>query len=75
MADDHPAPDTGGTDPRSGMHHAWSALSYLIAGIGVWGFAGWLVDRWLGLDGMATAVGTLVGAGGGIYLTVKRLGL
>jgi F0F1-type ATP synthase assembly protein I len=62
-------------DPRSGAHHAWSTLGYLIAGIGLWGSVGWLVDRWLSLGGVGTAVGTVVGAGGAIYLIVRRLGL
>lgn len=47
-------------------------LSYLIAGIALWGLIGWLVDRWLELDGVATAVGVLAGGAGGIYLIVRR---
>jgi hypothetical protein len=50
-------------------------LSHLIAGMAVWGFAGWLVDRWLDLDGVATAAGVLAGAAGGMYLIIRRLGL
>lgn len=52
----------------------WSALSYLIAGIGVWGFLGWLVDRWLDVPKhFGLLVGMLVGATAAIYLIVKRL--
>jgi hypothetical protein len=40
----------------------------------VWGFVGWLVDRWLGTNGIATGVGVVVGAAGGIFLVVRRLG-
>ena len=40
----------------------------------MWGFAGWLVDRWLGSDGIAAAVGIMVGVAGGIYLIMKRMG-
>jgi F0F1-type ATP synthase assembly protein I len=40
----------------------------------VWGFFGWLVDRWLDLGGIATAIGVVLGTAGGIYLVVKRLG-
>jgi hypothetical protein len=50
-------------------------LSYLIAGMAVWGLTGWLVDRWLGLDGLATAAGVLGGAAGGMYLIIRRLGV
>lgn len=74
MVNDQPPPGSGGT-PGAGVHQAWSAFGYLISGIGVWGFAGWLVDRWLGLDGVPTAVGVLVGAAGGIYLIIRRSGI
>ena len=40
----------------------------------VWGFIGWLVDRWLDTGGVATAIGVVLGAAGGIYLVVRRLG-
>jgi F0F1-type ATP synthase assembly protein I len=49
-------------------------LSYLIGGMAVWGFAGWLVDRWLDTGGVAIGVGVLIGAAGGIYLVVSRMG-
>jgi ATP synthase protein I len=58
----------------SGPGQGWTALSYLIGGMAVWGFAGWLVDRWLDTGGIAIGVGVLVGAAGGIYLVVQRLG-
>lgn len=51
------------------------AVAYLISGITVWGFVGWLVDRWLGGNGVATAVGAVVGAAAGVYLIVRRLGV
>ena len=51
-----------------------TALSYLIAGIVVWGFIGWLVDRWLGTGGIAIGIGVVIGAAGGVYLIVRRLG-
>lgn len=49
-------------------------MAYLIGGITVWGLVGWLVDRWLGWDGVATAIGSLVGAAAGVYMIVLRLG-
>ncbi|GAA0801911.1 hypothetical protein [Spirilliplanes yamanashiensis] len=58
-------PDTGG-----GM----VSISYLIAGIVVWGGVGWLVDSWLGTNGIAAGIGAVVGAAAGVYLIVRRLG-
>lgn len=50
-------------------------MGYLIAGIGVWGFVGWLVDRWLGLPvGIGLTAGMIIGMAGAIYLIVRRLG-
>jgi len=40
----------------------------------VWGFVGWLIDRWLHTGGAATAVGIVIGAAGGVYLVVRRMG-
>ncbi len=56
-----------------GAGQGWTAISYLIGGILVWGFIGWLVDRWLSTGGIATAIGVVLGAGGGVYLIVRRL--
>jgi ATP synthase protein I len=58
-----------------GADVGWAALSYLIGGILVWGFVGWVVDRWLSTGGIATAVGCVLGAAGGIYLLVRRIGV
>jgi ATP synthase protein I len=58
--------------PNSGQ--GMTVLSYLIAGIVFWGGVGWLVDRWLGSDGIAAGIGAVVGAGAGVYLVVRRLG-
>ncbi|WP_027343623.1 hypothetical protein [Hamadaea tsunoensis] len=61
--------------PPSGADLGWTAIGYLIAGIGVWGGVGWLVDRWLGIPmGLGVMVGMLVGGAGAIYMIVKRLG-
>ena len=57
-----------------GANEGWAAVGYLLSGIAVWGFVGWLVDRWLEWDGIATAIGCVLGAAGGIFLVVKRLG-
>ena len=69
---DRPHGDDGPPPPNSGV--GMTALSYLIAGILVWGLLGWLVDRWLDTGGIATGVGVVLGAAGGVYLIVRRLG-
>jgi F0F1-type ATP synthase assembly protein I len=61
-------------EAAAGAGQGWTAVSYLIGGIVVWGFIGWLIDRWVGTGGIATAIGAVVGAAGGVYLVVRRLG-
>ncbi len=51
-----------------------TALSYLIAGMLVWGLIGLLVDRWLDTGGIATGVGVVLGAAGAVYLIARRFG-
>jgi F0F1-type ATP synthase assembly protein I len=63
----------GDKPPRSDQ--GFVVISYLIAGIVVWGFVGWLIDRWLATGGVATGVGVIVGAAGGVYLVIRRLGV
>ncbi|SCE82441.1 Putative F0F1-ATPase subunit Ca2+/Mg2+ transporter [Micromonospora viridifaciens] len=75
MAGDQKPPSTGGSDDvPSGAGQGWTALSYLIAGMLVWGFIGWLVDRWLDTSGIATGIGIVLGMAGGIILVVRKLG-
>jgi hypothetical protein len=50
------------------------AVSYLIGGMAVWGLVGWLVDRWLNMGGIATAIGVVLGMAGGVYLVARRMG-
>jgi F0F1-type ATP synthase assembly protein I len=58
----------------SGANEGWVAVGYILGGIAVWGFLGWLVDRWLHTGGIATAIGCVLGAALGIYLVVRKLG-
>jgi ATP synthase protein I len=60
-------------DPPSGADLGWSVVGYLLSGILVWGFVGWLVDRWLGLSGYGTMAGILLGGAAGVYLVIKRM--
>lgn len=49
----------------------WHAFGYLVSGVGVYGFLGWLADRWLGTS-FLVVIGILLGAALGIYLTIAR---
>jgi ATP synthase protein I len=49
----------------------WHAFGYIVSGVAVYGFLGWLLDRWFGTS-FLVAVGIIVGAGLGIYLTFNR---
>ncbi len=56
------------------MDLGWTALGYLISGMAFWGFVGWLIDHWLNTRGIAIGVGIILGAAGGIYLAMRKLG-
>ena len=59
----------------SGADQGWAVISYLLAGMLVWGGAGWLLDWWLGIPNhLATFVGGVGGAAVGLYLVVKKMG-
>lgn len=49
----------------------WHAFGYVVSGVALYGVLGWLVDRWLGTE-FVVAIGILVGAALGIYLTFSR---
>lgn len=57
-----------------GANAGYAALGYLMSGIGIWGFLGWLLDRWLGLPHIGLMLGLVAGTALAIYLIVKRLG-
>ena len=60
-------------DASVGMDQGMRVLSYLIAGVGVYGFLGWLGDRLLG-TGFLLPIGIVAGAGFGIYVIIRRFG-
>jgi ATP synthase protein I len=64
------APD-GETPPEQSQGDPWHAFGYLVSGVLVYGFLGWLVDQWWETSFMVV-VGILVGAGMGIYMTFAR---
>lgn len=49
----------------------WHAFGYVVAGVAFYGLLGWLADRWLGTT-FLVAIGILVGAALGIYMTAQR---
>jgi F0F1-type ATP synthase assembly protein I len=55
-----------------GMGEAWTAVSYLICGIAVWGGLGWLLDRALHTTPVLFVIGALLGKAGGVYLVYIR---
>lgn len=61
-----PQPGKGGAD-------AWSAFSYVLSGMLLWGGVGWLISRWL--DSRAwIGLGLMVGTGAGLALVWLRYG-
>ena len=49
----------------------WHAFGYLVSGVGIYGFLGWLADQWLGTS-FLVVLGIVLGAGFGIYMTFAR---
>lgn len=66
----HPRPPAA-PQPDGPRGDPWHAFGYIVAGVAFYGFLGWLADRWLGTP-FLVAVGILVGAGFGIYMTYAR---
>lgn len=58
-------------NPEVPLADPWRSFSYLTSGVLVYGLLGWLADRWLGTS-FLVAIGILVGAGLGIYMTFAR---
>ena len=59
------------SSPRRRSADPWQGFGYLVAGVGVYGLLGWFADRWLGTS-FLVAVGIVVGAGFGLWLTIVR---
>jgi ATP synthase protein I len=68
MSQQSEPPATPDDQPRG---DPWHAFGYIVSGVAVYGLLGWLADRWLGTT-FLVAVGILVGAGFGIYMTFAR---
>ena len=61
-------------DAWSGMGTGASVTATMVAGMLVWGGAGYLVDRLAGTAHVFTTVGVLLGACCGVYLVYLRFG-
>jgi F0F1-type ATP synthase assembly protein I len=55
------------------MDMGMQVLSYLIAGVALYGFLGWLGDRFLG-TGFLLPIGIVLGAALGCYVIIRRFG-
>lgn len=64
--------DRGGSGPdTTAMDQGMRVLSYLISGVLFYGALGWVGDHFLHTS-FLLPVGIVIGAGLGIYLTIKR---
>jgi ATP synthase protein I len=52
----------------------WSIVSYLVAGMALYGGIGWLIGRWTGFSAVLLPVGLLVGLGLALTLIIFRYG-
>lgn len=71
MAQQNPRSADPGETPPSG--DPWQAVSYLLSGVIAYGLIGWGLDKWLGTSWIV-AVGIVLGAALGVYMTWKRFG-
>jgi ATP synthase protein I len=62
-------PTPPGSRPRP---DPWHAFGYLVAGVAFYGLIGFGLDQWLGTSWLV-AVGVVLGAVLGLYLTWKRI--
>lgn len=56
---------------RSPQGDPWHAFGYVVSGVAVYGLVGWGFDQWLGTS-FLVALGIVLGAVLGIYLTISR---
>jgi F0F1-type ATP synthase assembly protein I len=59
---------------QGGANVGWAIMSTMLGGIGLYGFAGWLIDQWLDTK-FATPIGLVLGMGLAIYVIMKRFGV
>jgi ATP synthase protein I len=66
-------PKSQGGEESNGMDLGLRVLSYLIAGVGLYGLLGWLADRYLGTE-FLLPIGIVAGAAFGCYVIIRRFG-
>ncbi|HJV12774.1 MAG TPA: AtpZ/AtpI family protein [Propionibacteriaceae bacterium] len=70
-------PESQGGEKSNGMENGMDlglrVLSYLIAGVGIYGLLGWLGDHYLG-TGFLLPIGIIAGAAFGCYVIIRRFG-
>lgn len=54
-------------------NEAWGIVSRILAGMLIYGLIAWAVGSWLGHSTAGAAIGVLLGAGLGLYLSVVRI--
>lgn len=73
MAENNPTDDRAGNkESEKSLKDPWGAFGYLVSGVAVYGLIGWGLDQWLDTSYLV-AIGIVVGAGLGIYMTMKAL--
>ena len=65
------ASDRDPSQPRP-SGEGWAILSYMIGGMALYGFLGWLIGRWTGLS-VLFPIGMLVGLASAIALVIFRV--
>ncbi len=67
-------PSPGGRDPSqpSPPSEGWAILSYMIGGMALYGFVGWLAARWTGWP-VLFPIGMLAGLASAIALVIFRV--
>lgn len=73
MREPEPPRSRDRSEEADGVNQGLTVLSYLIAGVLVWGGVGWLADRALN-TGFLTPLGIVAGAAAAIYLVIVRFG-
>ena len=66
----NPSPGAG-QQPDSPKGDPWHAFGYILSGVVLYGILGWVLDQWLGTT-FLVAIGILLGAGFGLYMTWSR---
>ena len=61
------------SEAAAGMDQGLRVLSYLIAGVLVYGLLGWAGDHFLGTE-FLLPIGIVAGAGFGVYVVIRRFG-